>query len=356
MFFDMFGGVASQEYRDYIASRSENLVSNGDGFLGNNYNFPGFTFDTSDAYSGRGSFKATGYLGGTLANILTSEFLVVSPDKTYELSAWVKEVSISAARTYYGGLAFYDIDGNQIIARQWTRYLTSDTTLAAQLNVGDTTITVSSAAAGWANNATYRNLQIFGYKNAGGTLYDRDINPYTRYVMANAWNADADIHTGTGVITLNAPLAAGNGNPAGGAWPIGTKVSHGNDAADYSYCMASGVTLTTGTWQYFAGRISGINTTGAGNTYKFFPGTARCKILINPNYNAANTNVVLTNSIRFTPLLTPALSIFTLSTLPSVAQYGTGAMIYVSNATGGAVPCYSDGTNWRRVTDATVVN
>ena len=352
MFNDMFGGVQSQEYRDYIASRSENLVSNGDGFLGNNYNFSPLVYDSSDAYSGRGSFKATGYPG----IVLSSEFLPVSPDKTYEMSAWIKEVSTSAPRVLYAGLALYDIDGNQIISKQFLRSLASDTTLAVPLNVGDTTVTVANAVSGWANGSAYRNLQIFGYKNAGGTLYDRDVNPYTRYVMINAWNVDGDINTGTGVITLNAPLAAGNGNPAGGAWPVGTKVSHGSDGSDYSYCMASNLTLTTGSWIYTAGRISGINLTGGGNSYKFFPGTARVKIVLLPNYNAANTNVTLINSVRFTPLNTPALSIFTLSTLPSVVQYGAGAMIYVSNATGGAVPCYSNGTNWLRVTDGTVVN
>jgi hypothetical protein len=32
-----------------------------------------------------------------------------------------------------------------------------------------------------------------------------------------------------------------------------------------------------------------------------------------------------------------------------------GAMIYVTDDTGGAVPAFSDGTNWRRVTDRAVI-
>jgi hypothetical protein len=45
---------------------------------------------------------------------------------------------------------------------------------------------------------------------------------------------------------------------------------------------------------------------------------------------------------------------FTVATLPSAAD-NPQMMIYVSNETGGAVPAFSDGTNWRRVTDRNVV-
>lgn len=46
---------------------------------------------------------------------------------------------------------------------------------------------------------------------------------------------------------------------------------------------------------------------------------------------------------------------FTVATLPS-ATTNTGAMIFVSDESGGAVPAFSDGTNWRRVTDRTIVS
>ena len=34
----------------------------------------------------------------------------------------------------------------------------------------------------------------------------------------------------------------------------------------------------------------------------------------------------------------------------------TGLMIYVSDEAGGAVPAFSDGTNWRRVTDRAIIS
>jgi hypothetical protein len=45
---------------------------------------------------------------------------------------------------------------------------------------------------------------------------------------------------------------------------------------------------------------------------------------------------------------------YTTTTLPSASV--VGAMIYVTNESGGAVPAFADGTNWRRVTDRAIVS
>lgn len=47
------------------------------------------------------------------------------------------------------------------------------------------------------------------------------------------------------------------------------------------------------------------------------------------------------------------LESYTVGTLPSAS--GEPGLIYVSDESGGAVPAFSDGTNWRRVTDRAVV-
>jgi hypothetical protein len=44
---------------------------------------------------------------------------------------------------------------------------------------------------------------------------------------------------------------------------------------------------------------------------------------------------------------------FSTGTLPSASV--AGAMIYVTNESGGPVPAFADGTNWRRVTDRAIV-
>lgn len=47
---------------------------------------------------------------------------------------------------------------------------------------------------------------------------------------------------------------------------------------------------------------------------------------------------------------------YTVATLPDADGVIAGTMVYVSNETGGAVMAFSDGTDWRRVTDRAVVS
>ena len=49
------------------------------------------------------------------------------------------------------------------------------------------------------------------------------------------------------------------------------------------------------------------------------------------------------------------LKSYTVATLPTASVW-TGALVYVTDETDGAVPAYSDGTNWRRVTDRTIAS
>lgn len=49
------------------------------------------------------------------------------------------------------------------------------------------------------------------------------------------------------------------------------------------------------------------------------------------------------------------LESYTVAGVPSASTHGAGAMIYVSDETGGAVVAFSDGTDWRRVTDRAVI-
>ena len=51
----------------------------------------------------------------------------------------------------------------------------------------------------------------------------------------------------------------------------------------------------------------------------------------------------------------PRLPSFTVAGLPGAATAGAGALAYVSDEAGGAVLAFSDGTDWRRVTDRAIV-
>jgi len=47
---------------------------------------------------------------------------------------------------------------------------------------------------------------------------------------------------------------------------------------------------------------------------------------------------------------------YTVAGVPDAAESGAGAMIYVTDETGGAVPAFSDGADWRRMTDRVVIS
>jgi len=55
---------------------------------------------------------------------------------------------------------------------------------------------------------------------------------------------------------------------------------------------------------------------------------------------------------QLAPLL---LKTYTVATVPSVSTYDDG-IIMISDETGGTVPAFSDGTNWRRVTDRAIIS
>jgi hypothetical protein len=67
------------------------------------------------------------------------------------------------------------------------------------------------------------------------------------------------------------------------------------------------------------------------------------------NINAAGTSPVSFGS--------PAQAkSYTVATVPSASASGAGAIIYVTDESGGAVLAFSDATNWRRVTDRAVIS
>jgi hypothetical protein len=50
------------------------------------------------------------------------------------------------------------------------------------------------------------------------------------------------------------------------------------------------------------------------------------------------------------------LAIYTVATLPSAGLYLNGERVFVRDESGGSIPAFSDGTNWRRVSDRAVVS
>ena len=255
---------------EYVGSRGQNLVSNGSGLLGNNYNFSSFTFTGADGYFSPGSFERI--FTSSFQTFTTDEFIPVDPTLIYTLSGFFRTVVNTAQNAFYFGLAAFDVDKNAILSYHHMYRANTTTTLALPLNPGDTTVTLTSAA-NWQNAAGglshQRGFIFWNYTNSFGASYDFSTNPYSRNVYLDVYN---DGGISNNVITLKAPWS-------GPAFAAGTPVSNSNAGLTYKYIAASANSLPT-SWTRFSGLISGVDTSGSNILNAFSPGTAFVKIVI----------------------------------------------------------------------------
>ena len=331
---DLFCGTGSANALvgglNYIQSRLQNLVTNGNGLLQSNYNFSSFTFDPVETHGGAGSFLHT---GGSMT-ALSTELIPVDPEKFYRLAVWAKAGDsdgshYQSGNKQYFGLAPYDIDGNTILPHHYGKFSGStDTTLAAQLNPGDATVTLTNAT-GWYNDSTFgynRNFVWWPYTNAKGYTYPN--YTYTRnlsYTLADfgtdgAWAAGG---ISGNVITLRAVWP-------GPTLPAGTPVRNMTLFGGFIYSTMNAVSVPNA-WTRYEGYVGGYNTVGTSSTILFPYGTAYIKILALPNY----TGTPADNYIRFSDIWLSEMSSRNLeaasATVPGVVTIG--AQTFAGNKT-----------------------
>ena len=70
--------------------------------------------------------------------------------------------------------------------------------------------------------------------------------------------------------------------------------------------------------------------------------------------NEAGTVPAIGDFEYISDIFGPTGDSFLVASLPSAAQ--PGQMIYVSDETSGSVMAFSDGSNWRRITDRAIVS
>lgn len=316
--------------REYVGSRVMNLVTNGSGILGRNYNFSGFVFDAANVFSGGGSFKHT----GNYINLNTDEYIAVDTSKTYRFQYAIKQTGSAVGSTFYGMVLCYDIDGNVISSQDHMFQANTHTTLAADLVPGATTVQLTSAA-NWNNAAgaaTYRRcIQIWGYTNSKGYTYPN--YTYTKKWLSNAY-ADGGISGNT--ITLSAPWPA-----TWGTIPAGTAVSNGDAGGTYKYVAGAGDVATT-TWTTYTGEIGDVDLTGRNATYRFSPGTAFVRLGWLLNYNSVASSVLNISAV--------ALSEVSGGQVRSLTKYDTtlSGVDWFTVKSVGATPALSvDVTNYR---------
>ncbi|WP_424942671.1 DUF2793 domain-containing protein [Aliiroseovarius crassostreae] len=279
----------------YATARGADLVANGGCGLGNNYNFPTeLAFDASTTPDLRGSVCFAGYHVGP---IHMAELIPVDPNRAYRLGAYLRQESVAGdwsaftegeRHQQYMGLTCLDADQNVIESKHHMRYYhggtDSLTTLAAPLQPGDTTITLTNAA-GWNESTSDSNQQgviIFGYKDSAGRAYAH----YSRFVEAGLFDL-GQVNKTTHVVTLNQPLPANLGNPddPSGIWPTGTAIANSGIGGDKAVAMNGDYAPAVDSWYDVSAHIGGIDTSGTNAAFNFAPGTAFVRVFWQANYS-----------------------------------------------------------------------
>ncbi|MFC3833105.1 MULTISPECIES: beta strand repeat-containing protein [Deinococcus] len=267
-------GITDAYTRVQAQSRGMNLLTNGFGTTGDNTNFSQFTFNAAEVYSGGGSFT-TAVLNAVHTQ---DEFVPVDPAKYYRFTFAAKTLNLVTGNNYaYGTSTSYDVDLNSILPIHYTFDNDTYTTLAAPLKPGDTTITLTSAAA-WDTQATAANnyIKIHSFKNTKG--YYWPAKSYSRNVGGLGQYTAANVNLSTNVVTLTTPWTIANPDDVNG-WPVGTPIGTCYSASSYQYFTNVGNTPIPTTWTTYSGVIGGTFTnTGQVVSVNFPTGTAFIKL------------------------------------------------------------------------------
>ena len=184
-------------------------------------------FDSSTTYSGSSgslSFSGTGY------HVYYNKPIQVDTAQTYTLDFDYK-LNKSGSSTCYTCLYCYDKYDN-VVSLWWLNHK-GDSTLAADLNDGDTEVQVTNATGFYEN--IKNNYNHFGISDSPAWGYNKVL--YAQGMVASATN------TTTGVIKLNSAWT-------GGTWKAGTPVAKYRDGATYIYPASWAKTATLGVWNH----------------------------------------------------------------------------------------------------------
>ena len=205
-----------------------NLIYNGDFSKG------------TDSWSGSGVTVSNGVLTVTGDLIQSGGYHIpVSSNRRYRISFDIKFNTVSGTSSFYIALRPYDNKKASIgIASTNKPYgAKTNTTLAAELKPGDTTVTLTSSA-NWPTNRTYQRVGICENKAWG---YGRAIATYSYSSISG------------NVITLK---SAYSGTVT---YPAGTKVAEFEDGSTYYYPIYFSGSNRTTDWKTWSAEFNGGN-------------------------------------------------------------------------------------------------
>jgi hypothetical protein len=275
---DLLDGQHGSYYTGYVQARGMNLVSNGSGLMGSNYNFSTATYDQTDVHGGLGSFaKSTGP-----SSVLSDEYIPVDVEKYYVQSIWAKAgdndgVNYTPLNRMYIGISERDIDGYNIEAAHASKHPTAvDTELATALNIGDTVVNLDNGT-GW--TLSTKHFLWFPYTNSKGytyPLYGYSRN-YTRFLRSE-YNSNTFTAINGNVLTLAAPWP-------GPALPAGTPIRQSTSGGGtYKYFYSA--FQVPNSWTNYKTTIRPAPSDYLYSATRFYNGTAYIQILILFNYGS----------------------------------------------------------------------
>jgi prepilin-type N-terminal cleavage/methylation domain-containing protein len=215
-----------------------------------------------------------------LANIRISDFIPVDITKNYTMKAYLRSSGSAGDSLIYTGFYSYDKDYDSIETNHVTFFTNTQTTLAQNLNPGDTVVYLTSAA-NWktaADDSYKRILGIYPYK-------DYPNFTYTRYVYYYA-----SVNAGNNSITLNTPYS-------GEAKLAGTPVADHADGASCNYFV--GYTAIPNSWTLATGTTTGLALPWASSGTKWRYGTKYIRPFVWANYSQTGDYAITIDDVQW---------------------------------------------------------
>lgn len=277
------GSLDSNTYmsQKLLESRGENLIYNGNGFMGDNTNFPKFVFDQTECNGSNGSFKKTSYAQATCTYSIP-----VNPSLTYMFRIDGKQSE--QTKPFYALLNCYDIDGYEILPEHYYWKEAEKTELTQDLVAGDTVIYLANISDEWLTTGGTV-INFWNYTNSKGYTFP----PYTYTRNSLNYGSYDAIDRVTNTITLSVPYS-------GKTIPVGTKVSRKRYGGTYLYLWSG---MFGSDWTTKTSILGGINTSGWADIQNgkcvFRPGTSFVKLGFLVNWSGANTQTTWITNISF---------------------------------------------------------
>ena len=229
-------------------------------------------FEGSDSFSHNG-----------MKQFLGDAQIKVDFESTYQFSATVSASGPESSKErQYLGFVCYDADGKGIATYHVARYPGStDTTLAKDLNPGDTQIALADAT-GWNNTGSEHRCAIAWYPYTNEQDHTYPYYTYTRHFVADLWDAAAI--TGN-TITLRKEWT-------GPTLAAGTAVRNAESGGSYNYALNSSVALPESPTNLTA-TVTGFWQEGKYSDTVFRPGTSFIRALVLANWSQSGSTLTV---------------------------------------------------------------